>query len=84
MIVKAGRADFADAAVDGIMAGREKRLEEARDEGGPHPALRATFPIGGRLLEGTKRREVAHLVKVAVGNTKGPEDYAIMRAAAEQ
>ena len=40
----------------------------------------------GRLLEGegTNWSEVAKLVKVAVGNMKSAEDYAILRAAAEQ
>ena len=40
----------------------------------------------GRLLEIRKADwdELAKLVKVAIGNTKTSEDYAILRAAAEQ
>lgn len=40
-------------------------------------------PCGEGMTE-AKGREVARLVKVAVGNTKTAEDYMILRSAAEQ
>ncbi len=49
-------------------------------------ALRATFPIEGRLLENGRqagKAELARGVKEAVGNKKGPEDYALLRFEAE-
>ena len=44
---------------------------------------RATAQDAG-VLTGERRRQVARLVKVAVGNTLTAEDYMILRAAAEQ
>ena len=85
-----------DPEISGALAAGTLTAIEARGDEEPHPALRATFPTGGRLAgdEAAEGRpsetepvdwgEVAKLVRVAVGNTKTQEDYLIMRAAAEQ
>lgn len=74
-----GDPEISGAIAEGMLAARG-----AGDGDLFRPAARATFPTGGRLLEGAERAEVARLVRVAIGNTKTPEDYLILCMAAEQ
>ena len=58
VIVKAGRADFADASVDGILTAKGRQRDEQRREGEPHPsALRAATTAG---LTGPVSLKTAH------------------------
>ena len=91
MLIQGGDPEISGALADPLRA----RLEQLGEGDLIRPASRATFPTGGRLWgderpgrlmegEGPNWNEVAKLVKVAVGNLKSAEDYAILRAAAEQ
>ena len=69
MLLQAGDKQIVEALTDGIMAGRAARLEAAQIE-----AVEAEID----------RQEVQRaLLRVAVGNTKGAKDYAMMRFEAE-
>ena len=69
VLIQAGDPEISGAIAEGIMAGRADRLTQEQ--------------VATAQAE-TDWQAVAELVKVAVGNTKGPEDYLILRAAAAQ
>lgn len=69
VLIQAGDPEISGAIAEGIMAGREDRLTREQVE-----TVQAEID----------RQAVAQLVKVAVGNTRGAQDYLILRAAAEQ
>jgi hypothetical protein len=64
-----------------IRVGGDPEISGAIAEG-----MLATSTLLGRQegLTAAQRREIARLVKVAIGNTKTPEDYTILCMAAEQ
>lgn len=72
VMIQGGDPEISGAIAEGIKAGMGADLLRPGDR--------------GRLLEIRKADwdELAKLVKVAIGNTKTSEDYAILRAAAEQ
>lgn len=80
LLIQAGDPEISGAIAEGMLAGRREATTAARTSSGPAGHL----PQRGRLLEAEEAREVARLVKVAIGNTKTPEDYLILCMAAEQ
>ena len=72
VMIQGGDPEISGAIAEGIKAGMGAELIRPGER--------------GRLLEIRKDDwdELAKLVKVAIGNTKTCEDYAILRAAAEQ
>ena len=70
ILTQSGDPEITGAIAEGILAGRaaQRRLNGGTGEG----------------MTEAQRRELARLVKVAVGNTKTPEDYLILCMAAEQ
>ena len=70
MLLQAGDPEISGAIAEGMLAGRAAQRRPVGEAG------------GGMTEE--QRRELARLVKVAIGNTKTPEDYLILCMAAEQ
>ena len=96
MLIQAGDPEICEPIKAGILAGREKAKEdlirpasratiptgERLLEG--ETAGERPDEARGAVAAGADRRELAKLVRVAVGNTKTAEDYMILRAAAAQ
>ena len=76
VIVKAGRADFADAAVDGILTAKGRQRAEQR-RGADIAAREPGAPAS------VDWHAAARGVKVAIGRNLGADDYANMRFEAE-
>ena len=81
LLIQAGDPEISGAIAEGIMAGRKMSNDLSRPFGAPSPEGEGLGT--GRGLTEAQRREVARGVKEAVGNTKGPEDYALLRFEAE-
>ena len=74
MLLQGGDPEISGALKDGALEGRARRLNERE---------RATVASEIDRQE-TARHAAARGVKIAIGRNLGPDDYAIMRAAAEQ
>lgn len=70
VIKMGGDPEISGAIAEGMLAGRA--------------AQRRPYGESGAGMTATQRREIAKLVKVAIGNTKSTEDYMILCVAAEQ
>lgn len=70
MLIQSGDPKISGAIAAGMLAGRA--------------AQRRPFGETGGGMTEAQRRELARGVKVAIGNTKTPEDYLILCKAAEQ
>ena len=74
VIVKAGRADFADAMERGIIAGRAIRLDERKRQEVEAEIDRQAIEKGMQC----NWKAAARGVKVAIGRNLGAKDYANM------
>ena len=85
ILIQRGDPEIAGAIAEGMMAARGNSLSH----GGAVTAPSGREPLGEAegveiVSAGADRQKiVAHLVRVAVGNTKTPEDYEIMMIEAE-
>ena len=79
MLLQAGDPEISGTIAEGILAGRREATATAGISSGPAGRL----PQRGRPLAAEERREIARRVKEAVGNTRTPSDYAMLRFKAE-
>ena len=86
LLIQSGDPEISGAIAEGILEARREATAAAGTSSGPagHLPQRGRQEGTGEGMTEAQRRELARLVKVAIGNTKTPEDYLILCMAAEQ
>lgn len=77
VLIQRGDPEIAGALMAGVMAGRGNRAQETGNRNSV-PEARPVESVEIVTVQRDKWRQVARQVRVAVGNTKTPEDYRLM------